>query len=168
LELISEALNSRLNNIVTASFAANRVLDRSMSLLAVKFRLLNCSKLLHEKLAHAFPKIADFVSDFQGSRNMLTIYGVTPVADFDASSHIELFKMWQEEFIKYQDLIEDTIDFAVLDKDTMTKNFLDKYLLDFSPYVETVNNLVDLAVACGDTTLGAQLFDTEVERCITV
>jgi hypothetical protein len=168
MELITEALNSRLNEIVSEAFVCNRILDRGMSLLGVKFRLLKCSKLLHIKLAHFFPNFADKVSDFQGSRNMLTVYGATPLADFDASSHIELFTMFQEEFIKYQDMIQDVLDAAIFEKDHMTKAFLDSYLLALNPYIETICNIVDLATAYGTDPLGMQLFDNEIEKCLTV
>lgn len=168
MELISKELNNRLDAIVTGAFFLNRILDRMMSLLSVKFKMLKSSKLLHEKLAHHFPIAADSVSNFQDSRGMLTIYGETPRADFDATTHIELFEMMLEEFIKYQDLIEDVIDFASQEKDLMTKNFLMKYLSELNPYISTAMNLIDIATAYGTDGRGMQLFDVDIEKCLAV
>ena len=168
MELISQELNTRLDSIVTFAFFLNRQLDRSMSLISVKFKLLKTSKLLHEKFAHFFPTFADFLSEYQDSRGMLTVYGETPKADFDANSHIELFEMFLEEFIKYQDMIEDVIDACIAEKDHMTKAFLDGYLLKLNPYIQSAENVLDVAKMYGVDPLGMQLFDSEIEHCLTV
>lgn len=168
MELISKELNSRLDSIVTGAFFLNRILDRMMSLLSVKFKMLNTAHILHPTLAHHFPNAADEVSDFQDSRGMLTVYGNTPKADFDASTHIELFEMMLEEFIKYQDLIEDVIDYAAMEKDLMVKEFLMKYLSEMNPYIATAMNLVEISKAYGTDTMAMQLFDDEVEVCLAV
>lgn len=168
MELISPELNSRLDSLVTGAFLLNRVLDRMMSLFSVKFKLLNTSRILHKTLAHHFPLAGDEVSEFQDSRGMLTIYGETPRADFDAITHIELFEMMLEEFVKYQDAIEDVIDYASTEKDLMTKNFLMKYLSEMNPYITTAMNLVEVSKAYGVEPMAMQLFDNEVEHCLAV
>jgi ferritin len=139
-----------------------------MSLLSVKFKLLKTSELLHKAFAHHFPEAADWVSNFQDSRGMLTVYGETPTGDFDASSHIELFEMFLEEFIKYQDMIEDVIDSCISEKDHMTKAFLDGYLLKLNPYIQSADNVLQVAKMYGTEPLGMQLFDTEIENCLVV
>jgi len=168
LELISQELNTILDSLVTEAFTCNRILDRSMSLLSVKFKLLKTSELLHAKFAHWFPQAADLVSNLQDSRGMLTVYGATPLANFDAVSHIELFEMFLDEFVKYQDMIEDAIDASILEKDRMVEAFLKDYLLKLNPYIQSAMNVLDVARMYGTEPLGMQLFDNEIEHCLTV
>lgn len=167
-ELISQELNARIDFAVTSAFRLNRLLDRACSILSVKFKLLKTSELLHKKFAHWFPQAADFLSNFQDSRGMLTVYGETPLADFDAVSHIELFEMFVDEFIKYQDEVEDIIDASILEKDRMTESFLRDYLLKLNPYIQSAMNVLDVARMYGTEPLGMQLFDNEIKHCLTV
>lgn len=166
MELVNPEVNERLNAIVTGAFYLNRVLDRMMSLFSVKFKMLNTARILHPALAHHFPSAADEVSDYQDSRGALTVYGATPLANFDATNHVELFEMMLEELIKYQDAIEDAIDFVIQEKDLMTKEFLSKYLLELNPYIATVANLLDVARAYGVDSRGMQMFDADMEKCL--
>ena len=168
MELISNELNRKLNALVTHAFYLNRILDRDMSLLSVKFKMLNSAKILHPKFAHAFPALADNISDYQDSRGMLTVYGVTPLADFDFENPIQMFVNIREEFVKYQDMVEDVIDSAIAEKDHATKIFLDGYLSKLVPFIASADNIVEVAIAYGNDTKSMQQFDDEIEHCLVV
>ena len=166
--MISESVNSRLDFLLKKAFEGNRILDRGMSLLNVQFRLLKTAKTLHESLAHHFLEMADFLSNFQGDMGMLTIYGETPIADYNVSNYIELFELFLNYFIKYKEAIEDVIDFCSSEKDHMTKSTLMKYLLDFKPYVVSMVNVLDAAKDYGTDALNMRLFDDEIEAFLVI
>jgi len=166
--MINETVNSKLDFLVSEAFKCNRILDRGMSLLNVQFRLLKTAKVLHPNFAHHFLEMADFISNFQGDMGMLTIYGDTPVADYNVSNYIELFEMFLDCFVKYKDEIEDVIDFCSSEKDHMTKSTLMKYLLDFKPYIVSIVNVLDAAKDYGTDALNMRLFDDEIEAFLVI
>ena len=168
MKLISDELNSRLDILVGGAFRINRVLDRSVSLLATRFKLLKTAEIVHEKLAHMFPVLGDMVSNFQMIRGMETIYPETVRGDKSYNNHIELFEDMREEFSLYQDAIEDCIDFSIAEKDHATKSFLQSYLSGYLKYIETIDNLVEISTRYGLDFLASQLFDDESYHCFTI
>ena len=168
--LISEELNSLLNNLVGRCFRLNRLLDRGMSLLNVRWAMFKSSELLHPALAHAFlgDKFADSISDYQGSRNNETIYPATTIGDQNYNNYLEFFKEMLNEFIIFSNEIEDTISFAIQDEDNTTKVFLDGLLSRLAPYIEQMQDLVDLGTDYGTDRLGKRFFDENIEKYIKV
>ena len=166
--MISESVNNKIDFLVTEAFKCNRTLDRGMSLINVKFKLLKTAKILHESLAHHFLEMADFLSNFQGDMGMLTVYGETPTADYNVSNYIELFEMFLDYFIKYKDAIEDVIDFCSFEKDHMTKSTLMEYLVNFKPYIVSMVNVLDAAKDYGIAPLNMRLFDDEIDDFLTI
>jgi ferritin len=75
-----------------------------------------------------------------------------------------------EEFNRFEDEIANTIDFAAIEKDRASQQFLQSFLSTWIEYVATMNNIVDLAMqfAPNNESLGWQLFDDEFEKGITV
>lgn len=168
MSLISEELNSLLNNLVGRCFRLNRLLDRGMSLLNVRWAMFKSSELLHPILAHAFlgDKFADSISDYQGSRNNETIYPATIIGDQDYDNYLDFFKEMLNEFMIFSNEIEDTISFAIQDEDNTTKVFLDNLLFRLVPYIEQMQDLVDLGTDYGTDNLGKRFFDENIEKYI--
>lgn len=126
--LIPDSINSKLNEIVTLCFVGNRICDRAMSVLDVKFTMNKTASILHEKLAHLFPKIADVVSTYQGSRNCLTIYGATPLDDTEYKSPAEFFDKILEYMNDLEALCCNTYTLALEESDITTLSFLQKFI----------------------------------------
>ena len=166
--MIDENLNENLNLIVGSLFALNRLFDRAMSVLAVKYKAINSTKILHPSLAHQFPLIADSVTELQQKRNMLSRYPATPEGNQMYDSPIQFYEVALEEFHKLEDLIEDTIDMAIIEKDHVVKVFLDGLLIQWSSYIETMENIVDVCRNYGNDTKSQMQFDDEIEVCLTV
>ncbi len=141
--LIDNKLNEKLNDIVTFCFLGNRVCDRAMSVLDVKFVMNKTSSILHEKLAHLFPMLADVVSDYQSSRNCLTIYGETPRDDTDYSSPIDFFEKALEFMQDLESLCYETHVLATESSDLTTVSFLEKYSRLLIPVTNQCILLVD-------------------------
>ena len=142
--LIPENINSKLDEIVTKCFEGNRIADRGMSVLAVKFVMSNTSEILHEKLAHLYPLLADKVSTFQESRNNLTFYGLTPADNTDYDSPLQFFERMFDYMVDLEAGISSAIRIA-RDEDYMTYSFLLGFLLEINKVTEQCLLLLDKA-----------------------
>lgn len=170
MELISEKLNNQLNELVGKCFAINRMLDRGMSLLKVRWKLINTSNILHPKVAHAYPaeKFADGISDYQASRGNETIYPETPVGNKEYNNPMEFFIDYYKENIALENMIKDTIDEAIEEGDTTTKVFLDKILMNLLPFTALSQDLVDLVEKYGNDNFHLQMLDSVIEKYINI
>lgn len=131
--LISEELNNKLNQIVTMCFLGNRIADRGVSVLEVKFCMNKTGNILHSKLAHLFPVLGDFISDYQNARNELTIYGNTPRDDTDYQSPMEFFERMLDYMTDLEALVGDAIEKSKDEFDYTTKCLLNQFLLKLIP-----------------------------------
>lgn len=168
--LISEKLNSELDELIGKCFAINRMLDRGMSLLMVRWKMPNTSSLLHPVLAHSITgdKFADSISDFQGSRDMESIYPETPIGNKNYEYPLDLFYDYHNELLSFEDMIKDTIDDAVEEGDLVTKNFLDGLLSRLVPYTAISQTLIDLCKQYGNDSFHMQLLDANIDKYIKV
>ncbi len=168
--LISEKLNNQLNELIGKCFAINRMLDRGMSLLMVRWKMIESSKILHELVAHAYPgdKFADSISDYQGLRDMETIYPRTPVGDRDYNSPLDFFKDYMNENIELEDMIKDSIELAMKDGDYSTKKFLDGLYSRLLPYTALSKDLVDLVSNCENDKFKLMMLDSDIDDYINV
>lgn len=160
--LINEDINTKLDEIVTKCFEGNRIADRGMSILNIKFVMNNSEKILHEKLAHRFPSLADRVSTYQASRNNLTFYGETPADGSDYKTPLEFFERMFNYMIDLENLIYEAIDMCEKDKSTLM--FLLEFLHeDITKVTEQCLLLVDKAKAYGDNW---QAFDQRIDSFV--
>jgi ferritin len=159
--LIKDELNESLNELVGECFLGNRILDRMMSILNIKFVMNNTSKILHGGMAHKFPLLADMISYYQGSRNNLTIYPETPRAEEDYSSPFDLFTRFYNYMIELEDSVKEVIEQAIDIKDKNTKVFLDNFLLNLNKYTEQAILLVDKSEAYKDNWMD---FDRDIDK----
>lgn len=160
--LIPDQINSKLDEIVTKCFEGNRIADRGMSVLAVNFALNKTESLLHKKLAHLFPQLADVVSSFQGSRNNLTFYGLTPPDNSNYNTPLEFFEKMLDYTLELEALISETALYS-RDEDIPAYSFLLGFVKQINPVVNQCLLLVDKAEQFGDRYC---LFDASVEDFI--
>jgi hypothetical protein len=163
--LIDGNLNSKLNDIVKTLFQGNRIFDRGMSVLTIKFNLQKTVSMIHPRLAHLYPKLADVISDYQADRDTETIYGLTPLDESDYNVPLEFFEKVLEYQENLESLVTEVIDESNSSGDKTTKVFLEKFLLDLIPVTAQLLLLVDKCEAYGDQM---QLFDSNVEDFITL
>lgn len=90
--LISEETNEMLDKLVQQGFILNRIWDRGLSVLNVKYAMNNFEKIFHEGFAHLFPIAwSDTISNIQSMYNVTTKYLPTPLDDSDYNSPREFF-----------------------------------------------------------------------------
>ena len=88
--LISEKTSLALDELVGAYFDLNRSFDRAVSILQNKFSMPNAAIIIHHKLAHLFPLMADKVTEIKDLYNLETIY---PETHRDSRDYMDLKNM---------------------------------------------------------------------------
>lgn len=161
-QLIPETLNNKLDEIVTKCFALNRIYDRGVSILNIKFVMNNTVKFIHPKIAHKFPALADIVSDYQGSRNNLTFYGATPEDRSDYTSPLEFFEKILDEMYDFESLISEALELS-RDEDCVTYAFILRFTEEVAKVTEQSILLADKATAYNGDWM---LFDHNIEDFI--
>lgn len=141
--LISEKLNIKLNDILTTCFLGNRICDRAMSYLDVALVMPKTTSILHPKLAHLYPKLADVISDYQGDRNCLSDYGDTPQDITKYSSAQDFFERILDYMEDLESLCYEAKELAQEEKDHSTVAFLDDFIEDLTPVTKQCLLLVD-------------------------
>ena len=168
--MINEKLNEALNEIVGKLFSLNRLFDRACSVLSVKHKAITSAKIIHSTLAHFFPIFADSITEYQQSRNMLSRYPSTQEGNEMYESPIQFYEIALEEMSRFEDMVEDALDSAVTGdiRDHSTKSFLNGILKSWNPYLETMNNIVDICKNYGNDLKSQMQFDDEIEHCFVV
>lgn len=170
MALISDKLNSQLDDIIGKCFAINRMLDRGMSLLKVRWKLIHTSNTMHPKVAHAYPaeKFADGISDYQAERGNETIYPATPIGNKEYNTPLDFFMDYYNENIELENMIKDAIDESVEEGDNTTTKFLNDLLMRLSPYTALSQDLIDLFGKCDNDAFKMQILDFEIDDYINV
>lgn len=143
--LINESVNARLDLLVQKLFAGNRLMDRAMSQLDVKFVMNKTASILHGKLAHKFLALADQVSEWQSGRNMQTVYGLTPLDATDYDSELDVFLAFVGYMSELEDIIKEAHIVAIDNDDCFTSAFLQTFMMDVAPVTKQCLLLLDKA-----------------------
>jgi len=152
--LISPRTNEQLNLIIQQMFILNRILDRAVSIMSVKFCCVESSEVIHKKFAHKFPLLADQISEIQDAFNVLTDYLETPTDVSDYNSLSEMFERVLENVMSANDLITGAIEIANEESDINVKASLQSFLAtDFIKYIKQSIILRDKAILYGDNIL---------------
>lgn len=141
--LISETLNKKLDEILTMCFVGNRLADRGMSQINVKFVMPKTESELHPKLAHLFPKLADLVSEYQSSRNCLSGYGLTPADLTDYPSPQDFFEKMLDYMTDLESLCYEAYFMAQDERDVSTLAFVEDFIEELTPVTNQCLLLVD-------------------------
>lgn len=143
MSLLSESVNKKLDELLTKCFAGNRLCDRAMSVLDVKFVMNKSVSILHPGIAHLFPKLADVISDFQADRNQMSIYGMTPLDATDYVSPQEFFERLVDFVEDMESLAYDVKQIAIEESDCTTVAFADDFIEILIPLTKQCLLLVD-------------------------
>lgn len=149
--LISQETKDVLNRLVQSGFIANRIWDRGLSVLNVKFAMNNFEKIFHVGLAHRFPvDWSDTISEILSAYNELTDYFETPTDSSIYSTPLEFFeknlRFHEETYV----LIKRAIDIAVDNGDYNAKTELEKFMIVFNKYINQAILLKDKSIQYGN------------------
>ena len=164
--LISPNTNEQLNKIIAKMFHLNRILDRIVSVMSVKFACVKSSNIIHLQFAHKFPLLADQISEIQDSFNVVTDYLETPTDISDYHSLLEMFEKVLDNVIEANDLICGAIEIADEQKDINVKSSLQTFLATiFINYIKQSIVLRDKAKMYGNDILN---FDRDIDTFFTL
>ena len=163
---ISPKTNDCLNLIIQELFYINRIIDRAVSVMNVKFTCVKSSKLIHLYFAHDFPILADKIAEIQDSFNMVTDYLETPADITDYNSLTVIFDRILEHVTKANDLIVNAIETATEEANFNVKVSLENFLANvYIDYIKQAMILKDKAVLYGNDVLN---FDRDIKTFFTI
>lgn len=157
-------LNYKLNELVGDFFAMNRMLDRAVSLLNIRFKMINTSKLVHET-AHMYPgdDFADGVSAYQAERDMETIYPATPIGNEEWESPIAIFEDYLDACRELELKIRDAADMASRLDDRISKKFLNNLGMKMAGMTAKAKTFYDVVKICDNDPFKLLMLDAEID-----
>lgn len=170
MALISDRINNQLNQLIGKCFEMNRMLDRGVSLLKIRWKLPRTSDIVHSEMAHAYigELFADSVGEYQALRNNETIYPETPVGDKNYDNVLDFFYEYHLKNIELSNFIKDIIDDAVEVGDMETKIFLDGVLKTLTKFTATSQDLVDIFEVCNNDYFKMHMIDVDIKKYINL
>lgn len=166
--LIVESLNHTLDSLVGKCFYMNRILDRGVSLLNVKFKLPNTAEVLHYHGAHVYlgDKFADAIADYQALRDNETMYPATVAGDDVFDKPLSVFLKFHSENLSFENMVLDAIDQANDIGDFATKHFLEKILDNLTEMTGLSKLLVDIFTDCDNDRFKLLMADSVIKEYI--
>ena len=141
---VSKSTQDALMEIIKQCFIENRVLDRFVSVLGVKFACNNMANLIHQNIAHYFPEISDQIGELCLERYNISVeYGATPEAKEDYNSVTEMMQILEDRIIDFQNM------FIAVEKVAFENNDLQVFA-DLSKLMEGYNQISEQAILLND------------------
>lgn len=164
--LIRTEVNEKLNELVGKCFAINRMLDRGMSLLTVRWKMIQTEKILHPQMAHAFTgdDFADGISGYQAKRSNETIYPATPIGNREYRTPLDFFNDVLKELLDFQDALYDAYEISKEYQDYTTKKFVNGIISNLVDYIDMAQTLIDLVENYGNDPRGWALMDANIDE----
>ena len=103
MALIDIELGYLMNVVSQKLFKANAVMDCISSRMDTVFGMPKASEILHHRIAHKFPLLADIITEYLGKRNYAVYYGLIPQIDYRYDKPSEYF--W--EFVNIMGNVND-------------------------------------------------------------
>ena len=130
--------------LIGQCFKENRVFDRLVSVLGVKFAMNNTSNLCHLGISHMFPILADKIGEECLERYNIDVkYSATPEAVDDYSSPQEIIKIMEDEVVNFQNMFIKCCEISKDNDDLHVYTDLLSLLKDYNKTVEQCILLVD-------------------------
>lgn len=148
--LMSDRTKHAIDLIVQRMFYMNRIMDNLVSNMAITWSMYKATDVVHHKLAHLYPIIADNYSDIQQKFNVRTFYLETPADTVEYSSMLEAFQRALDEVMITNDVIADAIEIACSEGDINVRVLLEKNMADLQDVIEQHITLRDKAAQYGD------------------
>lgn len=163
--LINNATIKEINLLSQQCFWLNRVIDRATSVLSVKFGLTKASQIIHERLAHKYPLLADDVNEILDMYNEYIDYLETPANVVDYEDVVELFQVILDENIKLYEMLKNAIFVARQEGDLNVESHLLSFSNILNKYIAQCVTLRDKADLMKDDLA---MFDLSIPKFFTL
>jgi hypothetical protein len=118
------------------AFRMNRLWDATVSVLGVTYACHTASSLIHQKIAHWYPAMADTLNEkCLENFNILAYYPATPAGDVEYDNLVDMMSQMLDETIKFQNAVMGVKQIAHDMQDYMIEVEIDKILLDVNEQV---------------------------------
>jgi hypothetical protein len=129
--------------------------------MSVSFSCVKSSNIIHKRLAHVYPILADDISEIQDALNVLTDYLETPTDVYMYGSLADMFERLLENVLEANEMIIEGIEICEEERDVNVKVHLENFLsTKFINHIKQAIILRDKAKLYGQNTLD---FDRDIE-----
>lgn len=143
--MLSNKTSEALDYLIGAYFDLNRTFDRAVSVMEVKFAMPNAANIIHHKLAHLWPLMADVVSDFKHQWNVMAVYPETHRDARDYTNLEDMMGVLLKETLDVYEIIRQTYAIAKDEHDFNTNAMLQNLMQDMNKVIAQVIVLNDKA-----------------------
>lgn len=143
--LLSEKTSQALDELVGACFDMNRTMDRMCSVMQNVFAMPQATEIIHHKLAHLWPLLADEISGFKDQYNVLTFYPETHGDNRIYTNMLDLTETMLKETTDIYQMIKMTYNIAKEEGDLNTCAMLMRFTRLISIVISQVITLRDKA-----------------------
>lgn len=141
---VSKPTQDALMALITETWTKDRMLDRMVSVLGVKFACNNMADLIHHGIAHYFTFLSDEIADRCLERyNISVLYGPTPAGTDDYQTVTDMIKKLLDNVIEFQNMFIGVTKIAFDNNDLQVFADLQKLMLYYNKVVEQVILLND-------------------------
>lgn len=142
---ISAETSTALDLLVGKFFDLNRSFDRAVSILENKWAMPNAADIIHHKLAHLFPLMADIVSGFKDKWNVMTVYLETHEDNRDYTDLNEMMETLFKEVLDTCEIVKMVYGVAESHGDFNAMAMLIDLMNKMTDVIAQVNTLKDKA-----------------------
>lgn len=156
---ISLKTSESLDLLVGKAFDLNRSFDRAVSIMQNKWCMPQASDIIHHKLAHLFPLLADIISRFKDDCNATTVYPETHKDDRDYSNLLTMMTTLRNEVLDFYEMIKMVYKIADEENDFNAKAMLIDFMNKLTKVISQMNTLKDKAE---QMPTGWDIFDNHI------
>lgn len=131
MSLIDIELGQLMNVVSQKLFKANAVMDCISSRIDTVFGMPKASEILHHRIAHKFPLLADIITEYLGKRNYAVYYGSIPQINYRYEKPSEYFWEFVNIMGEIRDDVNNAIDLAEKIKDYSATDMLSSFLSNY-------------------------------------
>jgi len=156
---ISLKTSEALDLLVGKAFDLNRSFDRAVSIMQNKWCMPQAADIIHHKLAHLFPALADIISGFKDDCNATTVYPETHKDDRDYSNLLVMVTTLRNEVLDFYEMIKMVYKIADEENDFNAEAMLIDFMNKLTKVISQMNTLKDKAE---QMPTGWDLFDNHI------
>lgn len=162
---VSEPTIKALYELTGKAFYMNRIWDATVSILGVTYVCPRASWMIHQKIAHWYPQIADVITEnCLENFNIVAYYPATPAGDVSYTGLTDMMEQMLDKTIQFQNDVMATRQIAQDNQDYSIVVEIDKVLLEVNKQVSQMLLINDKAQLYGDSPDGLTSFDKDVKK----
>lgn len=168
IELLDKVVIKELSDIQTLLFIGNSVFDNAVYQLSTKFVMPRTTEIVHHRLAHEFPVLADVITDYADDRGVYLDRKNVPAQTKEYKDTREIFYDLLEYMRNLEKLVYSAAVVCNNIGDGTTKVFLDGFLRGLIPYTKMTLALVDYVDMNGCTPKDNMDMDARINKYMEI